>query len=83
MKSLERFNSGDVFYIFVLRKEDKNNFVILPALEIERKIEEKAIKTIESHKKYRVMFKFDGENIYLGNKKHDVTYFLNNWDLLK
>jgi len=55
----------------------------LPALEIEKKINEKAIKTVESYQKYRVMFKFDKEKIYLGNKKHDVSYFLNNWDLLK
>ncbi len=83
MKSLERFNSGNVFYIFVLRHEDKNDFVILPSIEVEKKIKENAIKTIVKHNKYRVMFKFHDGKLYLGNKKHDVTYFLNNWEILK
>jgi hypothetical protein len=83
MKSLERFSSGNIFYIFVLRHENKNDFIILPSVEVEKKIKEKAIKTIEKHNKYRVMFKFYDDKIILGNKSHDVTYFLNNWDILK
>ena len=83
MKSLERFSSGNVFYIFVLRHNDKNNYVVFPSVEIEKKIVDGAIKTIKTHDKYRVMFKIYDDKLILGNKTHDVTYFLNNWNILK
>ncbi len=84
-KSLERFSSENVFYIFVLRHDNENDFVILPPGGIEKKIKEKAIKTRKEGNEYRVILKFREGKVSLGDKKHeyDITDFLNNWEILK
>lgn len=81
--SFEREYSGNTFYIFVLRGEEKTHFLILPQYEMEKKMHEKAILKIESHKRYRVTIKFREGKIYLGNLNHEVGYYLNNWGIIK
>lgn len=81
--SFERHSNSNVFYIFVLHGEKKNHFLILPFHEIERKVHEKAILEVGHGKRYRVNIKFRDEKIYLGNKNHEMGYFLDNWDLIK
>lgn len=81
--SFERHNSGNVFYIFVLREEKLNHFLILPFLEIERKVHERAILEVGHGKRYRVNIKFRENNVYLGNMAHEMGYFLDNWSLIK
>ncbi len=81
--SFERHNSGNIFYIFVLHEENDNKFLILPSHEVERKVFEKAILEIGAGKRYRVNIKIREEDIYLGNMDHEVSYFLNNWGLIK
>lgn len=44
---------------------------------------EGGIKTIQSHEKYRVSLKVNEDKVYVGNKDHDLTYYLNNWGVLK
>ncbi len=44
--SFERHNQGNVFYIFVLREEEENNFLILLSSEVERKIKEGVIFSV-------------------------------------
>lgn len=83
MKTIERFSSGNIFYIFVLRNDTQNDFVILPSTEVEKQIREEGIKAIQAHKKYRVSLRDYEDKIYVGNKQHDLTYYLNNWDVLK
>jgi len=80
--SFERHQSGNVFYIFVLKGE-KNNFLILPYYEMERKVHEKAILEINQNKNYRVNISIREKKIYLGNRNHDMSYFLNNWNIIK
>lgn len=81
--SFRRNSNGNVYYIFVLHGEDKNQFLILPFHEIERKVYEKAISEIGHGKSYRVNIKLRNDKVYLGNIGHEMGYFLNNWDLIK
>jgi Holliday junction resolvase len=81
--SFERHNSGNVFYIFVLHGEKNNKFLILPLHEMERKIHDKAILEVGHGKRYRVNIKLRDEKVYLGNKEHEMGYFLERWDLIK
>jgi Holliday junction resolvase len=81
--SFERHSNGNVFYIFVLHGEKGNHFLILPFHEIERKVHERAILEVGHGKRYRVNIKFREGKIYLGNKEHEMSYFLDNWGLIK
>ena len=81
--SFERHDSGNIYYVFVLHGEKKNDFLILPYHEMEKKVHEKAIKEVGHGKRYRVNIKFRDGNIYLGNKEHEMNYYLNNWDIIK
>ena len=81
--SFERHNSGNIYYIFVLHGEKKNNFLILPFHEVEKKVHEKAILEVGHGKRYRVNIKFRNGKVYLGNMDHEMEYFLNNWNLIK
>lgn len=81
--SFERHNSGNIYYIFVLHGEEKDNFLILPFQEMEKKVYEKALLEVGHGKRYRVNIKFREGKIYLGNLNHEMSYFLNNWELIK
>jgi Holliday junction resolvase len=81
--SFERHNSGNIFYIFVLHGETKDDFLIIPYYEMEKKVCEKAILKVGHGKRYRVNIKFREGNVYLGNKKHQMNYYLNNWEIIK
>lgn len=82
-KSFEKFNQGNIFYILVLRDNHKTKFVILPSIEIERKIKEGAIFAVNNKTGYALSVKIREEKIYLGNKNHEMGYFVNNWGLIK
>lgn len=73
----ERHQSGNVFYIFVL-KGSQNYFLILPYYEMERKVTEKAILEINRSKTYHVNISMRDKKIYLGSQKHEMGYFFNN-----
>lgn len=81
--SFDRHNYGNIFYIFVLHREGRNDFLILPYHEIEKKVQQKAILGILDGKRYRVNIKFRDEKVYLGNREHEMGYYLNNWNLVK
>jgi len=81
--SFERHNSGNIFYIFVLHGNKTDNFLILPLLEMEKKVHEKALLEVGRGKRYRVNIKIRDKKVYLGNKSHEVSYYLNNWQLIR
>ena len=83
MVSLERHSASDVYYIFVLRLDEKNQYVILPSTEIEKSISTGGIYTVKKYDKYRVAFKLSNEQLILGQKSNDITYYLNNWSIIK
>ena len=82
-KSFDRFNQGNIFYILVLRDGSENSFLILPSNEVEKKIKERAIFTVNNNTGYALNVKFREGKIYLGNMDHEMSYFLDNWDLIK
>lgn len=81
--SFEKHGSNNVYYIFVLHTAKENNFLIFPFYELEKKVHEKAILDVNNKTAYRVNIKFRDNTVYLGNKDHDVSYFLNNWGIIK
>lgn len=81
--SFERHSSGNIFYIFVLRGQQENHFLILPFHEMEKKVHEKAILEILKGSKYRVTVKFREGRVYLGSMNHEMGYFLDNWSVIK
>jgi hypothetical protein len=81
--SFEKDHGGNVFYVFVLKGENQYNFLILPRIIMEQKVHEKAILEINSGKTYRVNIRMREGAIFLGNKLHEVSYFKNNWGVIK
>lgn len=81
--SFERDYAGNTFYIFVLRQKTKTDFLILPLNELDKKLSEKAIIYVKSYEIYRLRIDIRESRIYLGNRNHDMTYYLNNWSVIK
>ena len=81
--SFERHSNSNVFYIFVLRGKKDTHFLIVPYHEMERKVHDGAILEVDHGKRYRVNVKFRKDKVYLGNKEHEMDYFLNNWRVIK
>lgn len=81
--SFEKDHGGNVFYVFVLKGADRNNYLILPRVIMDQKVHEKAILEINGGKTYRVNIRMREEGIFLGNKAHEVSYFKNNWSVIK
>lgn len=81
--SFERTHQGNIFYIFILKEGKENQFLILPFYEMGKKVHEKAILHIPTHEKFRVKIDIRDEKVYLGNRQHEMSYFLNNWEIIK
>ena len=81
--AFERNYQGNVFYVFVLKAERENKFLILPFYEMEKKVHEKAIIDVASYDKYRVKIDIRDDKVYLGNRQHDMSYYLDRWDIIK
>jgi Holliday junction resolvase len=81
--SIEREYAGNTFYIFVLRQNKKADFLILPLSELEKKVVQKAIFYVKGQDMYRIKIDIRGEMTYLGNQKHEMGYYFNNWDIIK
>jgi len=81
--SFQKAHSGTVFYLFVLKGKDENNFFFLPHVVVEQKVHEKAILEINKGNTYRVNIKMRDGKIYLGSKEHEMSYYFNNWDIIK
>lgn len=81
--SFEKDYAGNTFYVFILKGKVQTQFLIIPLHEMEKKVAEKAIIYIQSYKKYRVKIDVRDEKVYLGNRSHEMNYYLNNWDTIK
>lgn len=81
--SFERDHSGNIYYVFVLKSEERNNFLILPRVEMEKKVYEKAIREINAGKTYRVNISIREDKIYLGTRNHEMSFYKNNWKIIK
>ena len=81
--SFERHDSGGVYYIFVLHSEKGNDFLILPYHEMVKQVHDEAIKEILGGSRYRVRILIRDGKVFLGNKDHEMGYYLNNWGIIK
>lgn len=82
INSYHRHNLSNTFYIFVLRGKN-TNFLILPYVEAQKNIDQKNILIVDKSKRYRSNIILRDERIFLGKLSNDVTYYNNNWDLIK
>jgi hypothetical protein len=81
--SFERSYQGNIFYVFILKADTESKFLILPFYEMEKKVHEKAIIDVKSYDKYRVKIDIRDDKVYLGNRQHEMSYYLNRWDIIK
>lgn len=83
-KSFEKHDYNNTFYIFVLRGE-KTNFLIFSYADIKKFVSQKYISVSgKADKKYFSLSIFIKEGIpYVGKQTNDVSYHLNNWDIIK
>ena len=82
ISSFYRHNSNNSFYIFVL-KGDKTRFLILPFAEIEKNVVQKNILFVANDTRYRINIRIRDSKLFLGNKENDMSYFMDNWRLIK
>ena len=80
--SFERYNKNNNFYIFVLRGKEVN-FLVLPYVEVKKNIHQKNILSILKNTRYRVNVKIRDGKLYLGKLENDMSYYMNNWSVLK
>ena len=72
-----------MLYIFILRKDKRLDYLILPLHQVEKSIEEEFIHIVGKGKLYRITIKKRNNKVYLGRKENDVSYYLNKWDSIK
>jgi len=82
ISSFEKHNRNNTFYIFML-KGVETYFLILPFFEIQKNIDQKNILVVNKYKKYRVNIRIRDGKLYLGKLNNDLSYFMNNWSLIK
>ncbi len=82
ISSFEKHNTNSTYYLFVLRGND-TRFLVFPYHEIQKYIDQKIILIINKNTRYRVNISVRDNKIYLGNQSNEVSYYLNNWDLIK
>lgn len=82
VSSFERHNSSSTFYVFVLRDDERRDFLVVPFFELAKKIHERAVRTVNDGTRYRVNIKVREGRVTIGTRDHDVTYYLNNWAVL-
>ncbi len=82
ISSFERHSQYNSFYIFVL-KGDRTYFLILPFSEIQKNVAQKNILLVNNNTRYRINIRIREGKLYLGNKENEMSYFMNNWALIK
>ncbi|MBN2566782.1 hypothetical protein JXB02_01695 [Candidatus Woesearchaeota archaeon] len=82
ISSFEKYNRNNTFYVFVLKGE-KVNFLILPYFEIQKNVDQKNILVVNKSTRYRINIRIRDGKLYLGNKENEMSYFMNNWELVK
>jgi hypothetical protein len=81
ISSFEKHQSNNIYYIFVIRG-NLTNFLIFPYHIIQKGIDQSNI-TETSNRRYKVEVSINSDKFYLGKNKEDVTYYKNNWGLIK
>jgi len=81
VSSFNRHDSRSTFYVFVIRERKNQKFIILPQKKIIDLIKKKLIKKIVRGKYYLVSIKKEiNQGYYL--KHYDLSYYIDNWELI-
>lgn len=83
ISSFEKFNSGNTYYIFILKSPDDTKSLIFPSHEMQKFIDQKIILSVNEKTRYRVNMTVRESKIYLGNQNNEVSYYLGKWNLIK
>lgn len=59
----------------------ENNFLILPYSELKKYIEQKNVKSY-GQEKYRINLTLKDDQMFITNRNNDISYYLNNWDVI-
>lgn len=79
-KSFENANSGQTFYVFVLRRDQKNDYIIIPSSQIAIYI---GAGVIKGQDYLSIKFNLDSKTRRVTlNGTQDVTLFFNKWALI-
>jgi len=82
IKSYNRHNRSNAFYILVLRGE-QTNYLIIPYLEMQKNIDQKHVLVVGHGRRYRITIIAKDEKLFLGKLTNDVSYFKNKWELIR
>ena len=55
----------------------------MKSIEVEKNIKLKNILEVGHGKRYRINLSIRDEKLYLGNKENDLSFYFNNWSLIK
>ena len=80
VSSFERHNNSQTYYIFVMRDQG-TNFLILPYSELKKYIDKKIVKSY-GQEKYRINFTLKDDQLFITNRNNDISYYLNNWEVI-
>lgn len=83
VSSFERNNSSRCFYVYILKDKNQRDYLILPFLELEKCIKQSTIKTVAKGTRYRINIRLRDGKAFVGNLDNDMSYYLNNWDVVK
>ncbi|MEM2139695.1 winged helix-turn-helix domain-containing protein [Nitrososphaera sp.] len=82
ISSFEKHNKSNSFTIFVLRGKN-TTFVVLPYVVIEQHIHDENVLLVNKKTRYRFNIKIRDGKVYLGNRQNDVSFYADNWKLIR
>jgi hypothetical protein len=80
--SFERNKQTNSFTIFVLRGKT-TTFVVLPYMVIQQHIYDENVLLVNKKTRYRFNIRIRDGKVYLGNMQNDITFYKDNWKLIK
>lgn len=82
ISSFEKYNHNNTYYVFVLKSSDMD-FLVLPYHEIQKNVDQNNILVVNKGTRYRVNIRVRDDKVLVGNKDNDMSYYMNNWSVLK
>lgn len=80
--SYDRYSANDVFYIFVLRKDCKNEFIIIPFQQIEYFMQTNCINMGPEKTTFNISYD-EKKKSYILNNQADIQPYFGNFGVIK
>lgn len=81
--SFDRHNLDNVFYVFVMKKDKKADFIIMSAKDIAKEIQQKTIYQVNNKTGYALSIGEKDGRYSLGNRDNGLESYVNNWEVIK